>query len=124
MKIRHSMSILVMIKDSGGQKVMGIHPQQKPAKTPHPPLSRHDIPGLPSREDFSCRASVEAVQGVQCAPIPALSTLSQLGRAPRCGGSSLSLPSSIPALLRVDPAPGKRAASSSCSAFQCYHSDE
>lgn len=61
--IRHSMSILVMIKDSSGQRVTGTHPQQKPAKTPHPALSWHGIPGLSSREAFSCPASAEAVQG-------------------------------------------------------------
>lgn len=85
MKIRHGMSVLVMIKDSSGQRVMGIHPQQKPAKTPRPPLSWHDIPGLSSRGDLSCQASLEAAQGVQCAPIPA--HLALCPSCPRCGGS-------------------------------------
>lgn len=63
------MGILVMVQDSGGQRVTGTHPQQKPAKAPHPPLSWRGIPALSSQESFSCRAG--AVQGVNRAPIPA-----------------------------------------------------
>lgn len=133
--IRHSMSTVVMIKDSSGPRVMGTHTQSR--NLPKPLIL--PSPGVTFLVFHPGKASLAGLQQKQCkvcAVCPhcnSVSALSLLGRAPRrgssCQGPSLTLPhplspSLIPALPVAGPTPGEQAATSSRVAFQSYHSDE